>query len=36
VNESSRAEFNIALTHEAVSEALADREVLVHRDRRLT
>lgn len=30
------AEFNIALTHEAVSEALADREVLVWRDRRLT
>ena len=29
-------EFNIALTHEAVSEALADREILVWRDRRLT
>lgn len=29
-------EFNIALTHEAVSEALADREILVHAGRRLT
>lgn len=29
-------EFNIALTHEAVSEVLADREVLIWRDRRLT
>lgn len=28
--------FNLALTHEAVSEALADREVLVHAGRRLT
>lgn len=29
-------EFNIALTHEAISEALADREAIVWRDRRLT
>ena len=32
----SDVEFTMALTHEAVSEALADNEVLVWRDRRLT
>lgn len=29
-------EFNIGLTHEVISEAIPDREVLVWRDRRLT
>lgn len=29
-------EFNLALTHEAISAELADREVLIWRDRRLT
>uniref|UniRef100_UPI000B0507B9 AMP-binding protein n=1 Tax=Aldersonia kunmingensis TaxID=408066 RepID=UPI000B0507B9 len=32
----STTEFNIALTHEAISEVLADREALVWRNRRLT